>query len=821
MRRQSALAVFLAVVSLAQATESAGQAVGDEPSLDEILGTYEPESPQEGSATPGVGESTEQDAPQERIDESGRRNESQSEPLDTIPVNASSGDEAKQKDDGVKDSRSPRIEEIVVTAQKRSENLQDVPIAVSAFSAEAIRDRGIDGIADLSGQVPSLKFGEVAGGGQASIRGVGFSLVTGIGEGSVALYSDGLFLSRPGAITMLQSDVAGIEVLRGPQGTLYGRNATAGVINLITPAAPESFEAGLSAEGSSRSSSEYGAHIGSGFFDGKLRLRASGRFAKVGDDLINEAFPDRDQGGREGVGFRISGDWQPAEALEIHLRLFDADENLNGPVFGAYKPPPNSVLTPQGTYSEDPYRIRTNDAGNSEKTLRGGSVRANYTMSDEWSLASISGYVRYSFLTGGADNDGTSNDVFTAYRFDQSRTLTQEVNLTFNGEELTWLLGAFYLSEKFGLDNDVYTSGAGVTGLALSSVLPGLAPAVLEILSVPFASGDQLDIQNLMAETTRSGAMFTDGTWHVSETFRIFAGLRYLEERKRQTLTSRIIAVATQTPLVTNCEDLLSQSDVSSTTGRLGIQFDVATSTMMYAQLSSGFKSGGFSLASCGSEFKPEELQSAEIGSKSEFMDSRLRLNTAVFAYDYSNLQVEQVVLPSVVVNNADARVYGAEFESSALLWDDLEASLNATILDARYTKFTNSDNTESVLGGSEQDLKDNRLNRSPTFAGTFSLQYPFELDAWGALTLRGEANYSTRFYLREFNNSTDVQSAYTTYNAFVTWRSPEGRWSVRGFGKNLSDKPVLGALIGVAGYKAAAFQPRRTIGASLSYEFY
>jgi iron complex outermembrane receptor protein len=745
------------------------------------------------------------------------------ENLQLIPVTESAipQDKIEESTTTAQNDKKPRIEEIIVTAQKREQNLQDIPIAVSAISQDAIEERQIVGLADLATQISGFKFAEIAGGGQASIRGVGFSLVTGIGEGSVAMHSDGLFLSRPGATTMLQDDLAGIEVLRGPQGTLYGRNATAGVVNLITPAPPEEFEWGLGAQAGNFSARKYSAHIGSGFFDGAFRLRLSGGIGERDDHLINETFPGRDQGGQEDTSLRLAADWQAADSLKFKLRGFSANEDFNGIVFGAYKPPANSPLTPPGTYSDDPYRIRTNDAGLSNKKLDGGSLKAVLELSDQLSLTSLTGYVEYAFTTRGADNDGTSNDLFTAFRLDTSKTFTQELSLGWQSDRWQWLLGAFYLSEQFDLDNHVFVSGSGLATLGLGTVLPGLDPAQLDLLAQTIGlDANALDIKNYSRESSRSAAVFADTTYTLTDTLRIFGGLRYLKDKKTQFLTSAIVSADAPALGVTNCEDLRSELEVSNTTGRIGLQYDVFDDAMVYAQYSSGFKSGGFSIASCGNGFKPEELNSNEIGFKSTWLDGRLRANGDVFFYDYANLQVEQVVLPSVVVNNADARVKGGELELSALPFGDLQLDLNATVLDARYTKFFNSDNTEGVQGGPERDLSGNYLNRSPKFSGGLSAQYPLEFDSFGRLTLRGEATYNTRTWLREFNNDTDFQKPYALYNLYINWQNPAQSWAIRGFVKNITDEPVLGAFIGVAGYKAATFQLPRTVGVAVSYEF-
>jgi iron complex outermembrane recepter protein len=718
-------------------------------------------------------------------------------------------------------ARRAAIEEIVVTAQKREQNLQDIPISVSALGAADIKERQVSSLADVAAQIAGFQFGEVAGGGQASIRGVGFSLVSGAGEGSVAIHTDGLFLSRPGASTMLQDDIAGIEVLRGPQGTLYGRNATAGVINFITPAPPQELSFGASAQAANFDARKYSGHVGGGVFDGALRLRISGSVSERDDHLVNEAFPGRDQGGLDAAGLRAAIDLDLGERLRFSLRAFDATEDFNGPLYAAYKPDPEALLAPPGTYSDHPYRIRTNDAGVSTKKLRGGSFKGVAEFGERFTLSAISGYVDYGFDTRGYDGDGTSNDLFTATRLDTSETFTQELILSYESERWQWLVGGYYMSEDYTLNNDILVSAAGAVQLGVNRVLPGLPQATLDELLRLLGLGIELvNIENDSVETTSSRAVFADTTYALSERLRVFLGARYLEDEKTQLLTSRIVVNGTENLGLVSCEELRSEFRAHSTTGRIGLQFDVRDDFMTYAQFSSGYKTGGFAIGACNEGFEPEELDAWELGFKSTWLERRLRLNAAAFHYDYTNLQVEQVVLPTVIVNNAQARVHGAELELTALPAPAWELSFNATLLDARYTEFVNADNTEAVIGAQDQDLSGNYLNRSPKFAGGLALQYRETLDRFGALSLRAEARHTSRTWLREFNNETDFQKAVTLYDAYASWSSPRDVWTLRAFGKNLSDKPVLAGFLGVAGYKTATFQLPRTYGLEIGYSF-
>ncbi|MGH8245074.1 MAG: TonB-dependent receptor plug domain-containing protein, partial [Gammaproteobacteria bacterium] len=391
-----------------------------------------------------------------------------------------------------------------------------MPIAVSAITRADIAETHVTSLSDIASRLSGFHFGEVAGAGQASIRGVGFSLVTGAGEGSVAIHTDGLFLSRPGSITMLQEGLERIEVLRGPQGTLYGRNATAGVVNLSTPDPPEQLDAGIGVLGGDIGRRKYSFHLGRGFLDGMLKLRLGGVTDENTDFFINEQFPGLDMGASDQSTFRLAGDLLATDTLHFQLRAFTADQTFNGPLYAAYKPPPDSALAPPGTYSDDPYKTRTNEAGASEKTLRGGSLKAVWDILDGLVLSSQTGYVKFQFDTPaghGYDGDGTSNDTFTVYRFNPSDTISEELNLNWESSGWQWIAGAFYLTEEITLNFDVDASLSGLSNTAAANLFPGVDPNVIDQALDPAGQSQNIDIQNYSFEKTTSWAVFGDTTY--------------------------------------------------------------------------------------------------------------------------------------------------------------------------------------------------------------------------------------------------------------------------------------------------------------------
>ena len=710
----------------------------------------------------------------------------------------------------------PVLEEVVVSAQKRSENLQDVPLSVSAIGQDAIEDRQIISFEDLANQIAGFKFGEIVGGGQASIRGVGFSLVSGTGEGSVAIHSDGLFLSRPGATTMLQQDVAGVEVLRGPQGTLYGRNATAGVLNFVSPPPPEEFSFGVSALHGSIGREKYAGHVGGSLLDGKLGVRLSAVSDETDDYFKNIEVDGLDHGARDQIGGRFSLDILPFDWLLFELRSFHAEEEFHGPYIAAYEPDDDSVLAPPGTYADDPYENRLNDQGQSAKELTGGSLKTVIDLNEHLSIISITGYADYRFRIASQDGDGTSVNTFTNFRRENTQTFTQEVMLSSDTDTLDWLVGVYYMSEDTFANLLAYADATSLVAATLDSALGGF----ISDFGVNVADMEQVTINNLSDELIESQALFSDFTYQFHAQWRVFAGVRYLQEDKEHVFTNytEVESGAGPTQRVFSCENEMLSIDAEEVKGRIGVQWDINDAMMIYSQFSNGYKSGGFAKGACTDTFEPEELDAFEIGVKSEFFEGRMRANAAIFRYDYNNLQVEEVRLPVVSVNNAQAEVDGAEFELTAIPFEGLEISLNSTYLDARYTEFRNIDNAAGPEEQEEQDLAGNQLNRSPHWSGTLAVQYEHVFSEWGRVLLRGEAVYNSEYTLREFETWRDIQGEHMIYNAYGTLFSADERWSLNVFVKNVSNEVVKSGVLGVSGYMVATWNLPKTSGVELKF---
>ena len=235
----------------------------------------------------------------------------------------------------------------------------------------------------------------------------------------------------------------------------------------------------------------------------------------------------------------------------------------------------------------------------------------------------------------------------------------------------------------------------------------------------------------------------------------------------------------------------------SAMTGRFGAKYQEASQSSVYAQYSRGYKSGGFGLSSCGDTFKPEVLNAFEVGSKNVFLNDTLQLNGSAYYYDYTNLQVEKVVVTSLDVTNAHkSQVYGLELEALWVPTDRWQLDANSSLMHARYVDFLDAD---PLIGGPPTQQKGHPLNRAPDWSGALGLQYTQPLDS-GSLMLRGELYTTAKYALRPYAELGDFQKSYTTLGGSVTYVSSNEKWRVRAYIKNATDQAYLQGMLNSAG---------------------
>ena len=444
--------------------------------------------------------------------------------------------------------------DIIVTAMKRSANLQDIPASVTALSGDDLQARGLATVEDISRSVPGLNFGEHTGTTLITIRGVGSTVDSGVTEPTVATYVDGVFLPRSTMGFMRAIDIERVEVLRGPQGTLYGRNATGGAINFISQAPTRELSAGVNL-----TAGERGLFQASGFVSGPLSdsisVRVSGGHEE--DDGFVDLLPDRGRIGNSKVDF-VRGAIRLEPSSDLTIDLTARYERLRGAQGYQQLLTPTFLPTPQTTEPNEIYGD-ARYASRVETLVLAGTI--NWDISDSVSLKSITSYVDHK---SSFDFDADATDVPGLYVTDFSRpskSYAQELNLVGDGERLQWILGAYYFYEKAG------------------NTLPlGIGAAFAGGFGVP---ADSFVVQGVDTNT-RSFAIFGDATYSITDRVRVNLGLRYNYEAKDfwQNLFIRF-PDSSELPIAT---DVRARTKTSRLLPKVNLQFDVNDYVKTYVQ---------------------------------------------------------------------------------------------------------------------------------------------------------------------------------------------------------------------------------------------
>ncbi|HJQ16457.1 MAG TPA: TonB-dependent receptor [Allosphingosinicella sp.] len=712
------------------------------------------------------------------------------------------------------------LQEIVVTAQKRSTNLQKTPISVTALNGEDLRKSQINLLPDIAQRVPNFKMGDFGGYTQITVRGIGISNFTPTAESAVATNANEVYISRTLAIGGGLYDVSAIEVLRGPQGTLYGRNATAGAVNITTTRPTNDLSGFVRATYGNYDDIRVEGAVGGGIVKDKILARVAG-FREKRDGYGKNIITGNDIDDKDAYGVRGTLVLTPTSNLKATLiGEYYHDKNNGGAIHylgaagltgipGALGSPPFFIVL-GGVTPSNPYDIA--NAIDPEFRLRTSSAIGIVEWSQgPFSLKSITGYRDQNAdaaqdISAGQFLGGVSINGEEAHQF------SQELQAHYDTSRVHLTGGLFYFKE-----HDDYTPATVyVSNLYLNFIgVPAPVPGFTRLA----------DIGGLLKTTAK--AAFAEGTVNVTDKLSFTAGIRYSHERKHLfqrnaiSFTEPFTGDITPPPAVS-----IPPKTFNATTPKLGIQYQATPDTLLYATFTKGFKSGGFDPgtdpAFVALGFQPEKVTDYEAGIKTMLLDRRLRINLSGFYYDYTDLQVQQTRGFNTIVttNAASARLYGAELEVSALVTQELMLEGNASWLHARYRKYQGSD---SALPFAPVVVFDgNRLNNAPDFRAYLSASYRFDLPS-GNVVLKAEGEYSTKYYFSPLNIRLMSQPAYAKANAYLTYTNNAG-WSVSGFIRNITDKAtvvaaqVISPLFGSPA--VGAYAPPRTYGVALGYNF-
>jgi iron complex outermembrane receptor protein len=708
------------------------------------------------------------------------------------------------------------VENITVTAQKREQTLQEVPAAVSALSGQQLDQSGVTQIQDMSFQIPNMHWGQEDGSAKITIRGVSNAQGT---DPATAFHIDGVYQNRAKALTSLTFfDVQRVEVLRGPQGTLYGRNATGGAINVISNAPSQEFELFGDVQFGNYYQKLFRGVLNVPVLDDTLSMRVSTYYEKR-DGYQKNGFiegPTDDADDANDFGLRGQLLLTPTENVDVTARVNYFRKRGVGYGLKLQGPLPDSVelpiIGPIDLYAgatpnpEDPRRVVLDSGG----TISNDNVGANLDvvwrseglpLIGDTNLRVLGSYVQFD-ESSFSDQDSSDLFISTLDQNEFNREWVTEVNWGSDDDStFGWLVGLFHLGTQ------------GTNSIVAPSQLLGL----------------DVGFQQYFETQNYSVAGFVTAWWQIIEPVRIEAGFRYSHDWKNSNAQHPETLLGPIT-LFIPIDDPRSD-DSGRPSGSLTIDWEISDGLMVYQRFATGYKSGALNndIALLG-EPDPvvppnaglEDIYSLEWGSKNRLLDDRLFANFTFFVYWYDDLQVSQLFnAQNFIQNAASARSLGIETELTWRPWDPLTLTGQFAYLHSEYTDYPTCLDAKDF---SVQDCTGNQLTRAPRLSGSFIAMYEQDLGRYGTLTPFFQVYASDEVFFRPTNEEDDRQGAYAYLNFRLTWRSAREHVGVEAFVDNALDedvattKAVGSQLLGAP--LLNAYDRPRTIGIRLTLDW-
>jgi iron complex outermembrane receptor protein len=669
------------------------------------------------------------------------------------------------------------VDDVVVTARRREESLKDVPVAVSAVSAERLEQTGAADITTLQQQTPNATV-QIARGTNSTLT----SFIRGVGqqdplwgfEPGVGLYVDDVYVARPQGAVLDIFDIERLEVLRGPQGTLYGRNTIGGAIKYVT--------ARLGAEPELTLKGAYGSYnqidlIASGSAPLTDTLRIGGAIARYTRDGYGQNLnTGAEHYNKDVTAGRLSLEWTPTDNLFFRLAgdITEDDSNARHG-YRLVAPSPSSVYDTRAGIGDEGY-VRT----------RGLSFTGEWNINDALTFKSITAWRDGDTKGDGIDFDGLPQPILDIPGYYADSQFTQEFQLLFEGDRWQGVAGLFYM--------DASAEGAFDTVIGLyPSMGPGL-PAGLTTFT-----GGKVD--------TESFAVFADFSYDLTDQLSLSLGGRWTRDKKsvdqlRQNylgIRSPFFGNSAAIPAGAPSTDYTNSDTYSEFTPRVSASYKFTPELTGYVSYGRGFKSGGFDMRGDASlypatidGYQPELVDTYEMGLKGSLLDRRINFATALFKSEYTDQQItSQFFIPpasvvSYVDNAGSSEIWGWELEASARITDNFIPRLTLGYLDAKFNDFV----TLNPLTGNRENMADQReFQNTPDWTASIALPYSVDLGDRGAVVFTPMASYRGATQMFETAIPLLDQGAYWLYDATLMWTSPDARYRVSLAGRNLSDE--------------------------------
>lgn len=662
-----------------------------------------------------------------------------------------------------------QVGDIIVTAQRRSERLQSVPISVSAISGDAAVNKGITGTSALGQVVPSLEITTNGLNVSPFLRGIGSSVGVPNAENSVAIYVDGVYQPAAAGNLFDFNNIERVEVLKGPQSTLFGRNSTGGVIQVITKDPTQTPEIDASV-----GYANYNTVTANGYVAGGIAKDLAASVAVIyknrGDGWGTDLPLDEKLPGASDFAIRGKLVFDNRNGTQVHLAGFYS-HSVDDMGYLQIVPGAKNVL---GQGFPGDYNSTSGFIQSSWRTSYGASLTIDHDF-ENFHVASITAYQNVaSYLN--VDTELVILPLVTGELSGNSKMISQEFHISSpSGSRLKWLAGVFLFDYKAAYDP------VNVYGLA-------------------FGANPQDGITQYGSTLSKSAAVFAQATYPLTDTTDLTLGARYSEDSsvfngEVYVRNTSIIA------LPINGVPAYNRFSYGKPTWRISLDHKFTPDILGYASYNRGYKSGNFSLGSNPTQadgltplapYEPERLDAYELGLKSELFDRRLRMNLAAFYYDFGNFQFQKEFGTNVItLNGTTARSYGVEADLQGRVTSRLTLTANASYLHTRIGNFPGAPNTVrdpvtgiSANGPADYNAEGNELPFAPPFTGSVGLSYRYPTEI-GDFDLNGNAYHNSGSFA-EIDNRLRINS-YNLVNASLGWTDKTGGLSIRVWGKNLT----------------------------------
>ncbi|MFA7596306.1 MAG: TonB-dependent receptor [Novosphingobium sp.] len=709
--------------------------------------------------------------------------------------------------------------EIVVTAQRRAERLQDIPATISALDADALAKSGVLDITNVAPRVP----GFYAGGFGASrpqlyIRGIGTRQFDPGSESSVGVFVDESYLGRTGAVLGALKDIERVEVLKGPQGTLYGRNTIGGAINVLTKAPTDELSAEFEGTYGNYDYIDVFGAISGPIAGDVLKARAALWHSKRDGYVTNLTTGNRPQG-LDNWGGRLRFEINPSDNVKIDLIgeiMRDKGRSFQGESIGNVLDPTNTLLgnanDGQQILSDNPYKQYYTTDPAFDRNIDSFTGKIDIDLGGA-SFVSVTSYRKMKY-TDDRDFDNTSNDVIRQITAERSKQFTQEFRLVSdpNGSLsldglVDWIVGVYYYHDK-SFHSDTFDFGPD---------------------SIVGEGGVDVTFGNYK---TTSTAVFGQATFHITPTLDLTLGGRYTEDRKRAQLggtTTDALPLVPANFLVDNPKVKFTSFDPKIT-----LSYRPNRDLNLYATYSQGFKSGGYqytplTATQAGLIFQPEEIDAYEVGVKSVWGGGLARVNAAAFYYDYKNLQVSTVVqlpdgsTPSLITNAGTSEIKGAELEVSLEPVKGLTFNAAYAYTDAKYDRYLGPPTAAFPSGA---DFGGTRMVRAPKHSLNLSGEYVLPIGDESDVTFRADYSYISKFYHEPGEGQLaygttiplTVEDGYGLLNARITYNM--GGFYASVWGRNITDKLYRRTILALPGQVINLYGEPQTYGITIGYKY-